>query len=221
MGIEAAIKVLVNGLACVFQQHLMDQECASAIADPIGIDRNKPTVGGAKGGIGTGGAIQLVVEAQFHSEAEAIAGKLELQRCKALIKQGWIGASHAEYLLDQGGVTGLAREAGEGLVGPGQGLLPGLLGAIGELQAAAGLQQLPGIEQHVAAPFEPANVIIAGETISSGELGELVHKLSTFAVLFPIAAEDQNVGVRIKRTSPAAQFIGVAGQVRAFEQGIA
>ena len=118
-------------MACFFQQHLADQEGAGAIGNPIGIEINAFTAGMAHGGISTGGAVEFAVAAKFHREAEAIAGQLELQRCKALIKQGCIGASRAEGFLDDRVEVGLVGEAGEGLVGACQGLLPGLLGAIG------------------------------------------------------------------------------------------
>ena len=87
-------------MARFFQQHLADQDEAGAIGDPIGVEIDALTTRGADGGIGAGGAMEFGIAAQFHREAEAIAGQLELQRYKALIKQGCISTSRAKSLLD-------------------------------------------------------------------------------------------------------------------------
>ena len=133
-------------MAGFFQEHLADQEGAGVIGDPIGIEINPFVSRVANRGVGSCDAIEFGVAAEFHREAQALAGELALQRINALIKQCRIGASGSENLLDQGVEIGLLGEAGEGLVGACQGLLPGLCGAISQIWALAGLLQLIGIK---------------------------------------------------------------------------
>ena len=98
--IEAAIEEAIDSMARFFQQYLADHDGAGAIGDPIGVEIDALTTRGAHGGIGAEGAMEFGIAAQFHREAEAIAGQLELQSCNALIQQVFIGASRAENLFD-------------------------------------------------------------------------------------------------------------------------